>query len=217
MIKILVVEDETSLQQLISEVLKSNGYTVFCANNGVEGYELYMQETFDLVITDVMMPNMDGHQFVKLIRSKDTEIPIMLLTALGEEEDEVHGFDIGANDYISKPFSFKIFQKRVTALLKTNKKIHDEIIRDELRIVLNSREVFHNGNLIDLTVKEYDLLVYLIENEGHVLSREQMLEKVWGYTYDADMRNIDTHIKNIRKKLQGIQIKTVMGIGYRYG
>lgn len=216
MINVLVVEDEKSLSEIMYEVLVDSGYQVELACNGIEGYEKFSQKNFDLIISDIMMPNMDGWEMIKLIRKKNNDIPIIVLSALSEESDEIKGFDLGVNDYIAKPFSFKIFQKRIESILKLKNLTSTEIIKGELRINHNSREIHFKDLLVDLTLKEYELLIYLVENEEKVLSREQMLQHVWGYTYEADLRNIDTHIKNIRRKLPDIKIKTVTGIGYRF-
>lgn len=216
MINVLVVEDEKSLSEIMYEVLVDSGYQVELACNGIEGYEKFSQKNIDLIISDIMMPNMDGWEMIKLIRKKNNDIPIIVLSALSEESDEIKGFDLGVNDYIAKPFSFKIFQKRIESILKLKNLTSTEIIKGELRINHNSREIHFKDLLVDLTLKEYELLIYLVENEEKVLSREQMLQHVWGYTYEADLRNIDTHIKNIRRKLPDIKIKTVTGIGYRF-
>ncbi|TLG72031.1 response regulator transcription factor [Culicoidibacter larvae] len=215
MYKILVVEDEQNVQELIVEFLTSQNYEVSSAANGMEAWELFKEKNYDLVITDIMMPKMDGYQLVQLIRSK-SEIPVIMLTALGEENHQVRGFDLEVDDYITKPFSFTIFIKRVEAVLR---RAYKDKTKDlgfkNIRIDLDGHSVFVDGKEIQLTLKEFELLCSLIEHRGKVLSREQLLDSIWGYDFFGDTRVVDTHIKNLRKKLQVDYIQTVKGVGYK--
>ena len=214
--KILVVEDDLSIQEIIYELLNEQGYSVTKANNGKEGYDLFLENDYDLIITDVMMDILDGHQMVKLIRARNSNIKILMLTALGEEYDEIKGFDLGADDYISKPFSFNILLKRVKALLKRDGIVsNNELTIDNVRLLIDEHEVLVDGEAVDLTLKEFEILRILLSNMNKVITRETLLDKVWGYNYYGDTRVIDTHIKNIRKKTKIDKIKTVTGVGYK--
>lgn len=215
--KILLVEDESNIQELISEILKEEGYDITCASNGQEGYDLFKDNKYDLIISDVMMPILDGHQFVKLVRNKDKDIPIILLTALNEEYDEIKGFDLGVDDYISKPFSYKILVKRVASMLKRTQSGDESKILKHDNIVLNPDQYtcVVEGETIPLTLKEFEILKLLMTNIDSVISRNQLLDEVWGYSYYGDSRVIDTHIKNIRRKTKTEKIKTVTGVGYK--
>lgn len=214
--KILVVEDDKSIQEIIYELLKEQGYVVKKADNGKEAYDIFLEEDFDLIITDIMMDILDGHQLVKLIRAKDSNVKILMLTALGEEYDEIKGFDLGADDYISKPFSFNILLKRVQSLLKRAIENNlDELLVDNVKLLVEEHEVLVDDEAIDLTLKEFEILKILMSNPNKVITRESLLDEVWGYSYYGDTRVIDTHIKNIRKKTKINKIKTVTGVGYK--
>ncbi len=213
--KILVVEDEVQILEMISEILKSNDYEVITAVDGVDGYEKYKQYDIDMVLTDVMMPNMDGFQLVKLIRSRDEQIPIILLTALDDEGNEVKGFDYGINDYISKPFSFTILLKRIAAQEKSR---HNHLVLklDAIEIDIDAHVAKVDDLAVDLTVKEFEILAFLMQNANRVVTREQILDEVWGYDHYGDIRNVDTHMKNLRRKIEDRNIKTVQGVGYNF-
>jgi len=215
--KVLVVEDDKDIQELISEFLKSQQYEVDTADDGLQGASLFQKNRYDLVILDVMLPNLDGYSVCKMLRSK-SKIPIIMLTALGEEKDHIKGFDLGVDDYIVKPFSFAIFIKRVEAVLRrvygegsSRLQIFNEVTAD-----YDSYTVAVNGQQIDLTTKEFEILYLLMENKRKVLSREMLLDKAWGYDYYGDLRVVDVHIKNLRKKLNVSYIKTIKGIGYKF-
>lgn len=215
--KILVVEDDNQIQELIVEFLSSQDYVVDTANDGVEGYERFKEGEYDLVILDVMMPRLDGHSLCKMIRSIDKEVSIIFLTALGDEENEIKGFDLDADDYISKPFSFNILIKRVEAVLrrKNKEKSEDEVLKFEgLKLDLQTFKSYIDGEEIELTLKEFNILKLMISSYPTVVSREKLIEKIWGYDYFGDTRVIDAHMKNIRKKIKKDYIKTIKGVGY---
>lgn len=215
--RILVVEDDNQIQELIVEFLSSQDYVVDTANDGVEGYERFKEGEYDLVILDVMMPRLDGHSLCKMIRSIDKEVSIIFLTALGDEENEIKGFDLDADDYISKPFSFNILIKRVEAVLrrKNNGKVEEKVLKFEgLKLDLQTFKSYIDGEEIELTLKEFNILKLMISSYPTVVSREKLIEKIWGYDYFGDTRVIDAHMKNIRKKIKKDYIKTIKGVGY---
>ena len=215
--KILVVEDDNQIQELIVEFLSSQDYIVDTANDGVEGYEKFKSGEYDLVILDVMMPRLDGHSLCKMIRSIDKEVSIIFLTALGDEENEIKGFDLDADDYISKPFSFNILVKRVEAVLKRKNKEekNEDILEFEgLKLDLEKFKSYVDDEEIELTLKEFNILKLMLASYPKVVSREKLIEKIWGYEYFGDTRVIDAHMKNIRKKIKKDYIKTIKGVGY---
>lgn len=215
--RILVVEDDNQIQELIVEFLSSQDYIVETANDGVEGYEKFKEGEYDLVILDVMMPRLDGHSLCKMIKSVDKEVSVIFLTALGDEENEIKGFDLKADDYISKPFSFNILIKRVEAVLrrKNREKVEEEVLRFEgLKLELQIFKSYVEGEEIELTLKEFNILKLMISSYPTVVSREKLIEKIWGYDYFGDTRVIDAHMKNIRKKIKKDYIKTIKGVGY---
>ena len=215
--KILVVEDDNQIQELIVEFLSSHDYDVDVANDGVEGYEKFKENKYDLVILDVMMPRLDGHALCKMIRNLDKEVSIIFLTALGDEESEIKGFDLKADDYISKPFSFNILIKRVEAVLRRKQKEEkeDTILEFEgLKLDLQTFKSYIDNEEIELTLKEFNILKLMINSYPTVVSREKLIEKIWGYEYFGDTRVIDAHMKNIRKKIKKDYIKTIKGVGY---
>lgn len=215
--KILVVEDDNQIQELIVEFLSSQDYIVETANDGVEGYEKFKEGEYDLVILDVMMPRLDGHSLCKMIKSVDKEVSVIFLTALGDEGNEIKGFDLKADDYISKPFSFNILIKRVEAVLrrKNREKVEEEVLRFEgLKLELQTFKSYVEGEEIELTLKEFNILKLMISSYPTVVSREKLIEKIWGYDYFGDTRVIDAHMKNIRKKIKKDYIKTIKGVGY---
>ena len=215
--KILVVEDDNQIQELIVEFLSSQDYDVDVANDGVEGYEKFKENKYDLVILDVMMPRLDGHALCKMIRNLDKEVSIIFLTALGDEESEIKGFDLKADDYISKPFSFNILIKRVEAVLRRKQKEEkeDTILEFEgLKLDLQTFKSYIDNEEIELTLKEFNILKLMINSYPTVVSREKLIEKILGYEYFGDTRVIDAHMKNIRKKIKKDYIKTIKGVGY---
>lgn len=216
---ILLVEDEENLRKLIVAYLKREMVNVVEAADGKEALELWEENKYDLVILDVMLPEYDGWTICKRIR-ENSHVPIIMLTARSEEGDKLFGFDLGADDYITKPFSVKELVARVRALLKrSNRQLLAEIIDvGELRVDKKMHQVFLYDEPIDLTPKEYDLLLVFLHNQNQALTREVILDNVWGYDYYGDLRTVDTHVKRLRKKLghMGKQIITVRGLGYRF-
>ena len=216
--RILVVEDDLQIQDLIVEFLLSQDYIVDTANDGVEGYEKFKEEKYDLVILDIMMPRLDGYSLCKMIKKADKQVGIIFLTALGDEESEIKGFDMEVDDYISKPFSFKVFIKRVEAVLRRridNDESKKEVIQfADIKLEPQTFKVYVQDEEIELTLKEFNILKYMINSYPNVVSREMLMDKVWGYEYFGDTRVIDAHMKNIRKKIKGDYIKTIKGVGY---
>lgn len=212
--KILLVEDEEKIRKVIKLYLEKEGYIVEEAVDGNEAIEKFQPLTYAIVILDVMLPHKDGWSVLREIRKKD-DTPVIMLTARGEDDDKIFGFELGADDYVVKPVSPKEIIARVKAIIKRTKK---DFSNDILFIDKAAREVFVNGQKIDLTQKEYELLLYLYERQNIALSREQILNGVWGYDYFGDLRTVDTHIKNLREKLGEVRdyIKTVRGYGYKF-
>ncbi|MGM9977407.1 MAG: response regulator transcription factor [Clostridium sp.] len=216
---ILVVEDEYDIRELLKEFLTEAGYDVVTAEDGLEALEKFKSFNYNLIILDIMLPKIDGYVLCEIIR-KESNVPIIMLTALDSEENQLKGFDLNIDDYITKPFSMKVFLKRVEAVLRREKKILDDTIIPQeinyknIKVDTDAFLVFVNGNKIDLTIKEYELLITLLKNRGKVLSRENLLSTIWGYDYYNDSRVIDTHIKNLRKKLNLDFIETIRGVGY---
>ncbi|MBA4602839.1 response regulator transcription factor [Thermoactinomyces mirandus] len=214
--KILVIEDDTDIQELIREFLIVQHYDVDTANDGDEGIRKFMENRPDLLILDIMLPQMDGYQVLRTIR-KISSVPVIMLTALDEEADQIKGFELGVDDYITKPFSFHILNKRVEAVLRraypaeTNRKL----TYHEITVDLDGYSVYVNQQKKSLTNKEFDILKTLVENQGRVCSRDLLLNKVWGMDFYGDPRVVDTHIKNLRKKLGVPYIHTVKGVGYK--
>ncbi|MED3541423.1 response regulator transcription factor [Bacillus toyonensis] len=213
---ILVVEDDQEIQELIKQFLMTQQYKVIVASDGLEGMKQFNKQSFDLILLDVMMPNLNGFEVAKMIRSQ-SNIPIIMLTALEEEQDQMKGFDLGIDDYITKPFSFHVLMRRVEAVLRrSNNQITDNhFVFRELHVNGDAYKVYVNKVEVPLTTKEFEILQLLLQNEKKVLTRENIVEKIWGYEYAGDTRMIDTHMKNIRKKLDIPYIKTVKGIGYK--
>ena len=213
---ILVVEDDASIQELIVEFLRAENYNVDYASDGLEGIQLFKQNNYDLIILDIMMPNLDGYSACKMIR-KTSNVPIIFLTALNQEHEEVKGFELECDDYITKPFSFNLLIKRVEAVLrrsKDNNSSGDFMSFEKLKLDLNTYTADIDGNIVELTLKEFNILKSLIEKYPQVITRESLLDGIWGYDYYGDTRIVDAHIKNLRKKIELPYIKTVKGIGY---
>lgn len=220
---ILVVDDEESIVSVVKAYLKKEGYNVFTAYNGREALEVFHQEIIDFVILDLMMPDLSGEEVCKKIRVQ-SPVPILMLTAKVEESDRIYGLDIGADDYLIKPFSPKELVARVRAILRRteNNTIKANILvffNGDLDIDLNKREVKKQGNIVELTATEYKLLSLMAQNIGKVFSREELVVKILGYDYEGYDRTIDTHIKNIRYKIEDKNNKyilTVYGVGYKF-
>jgi two-component system, OmpR family, response regulator ResD len=218
--RILVCDDEVNIVKLICKYLEHAGFQTAGCYNGLEVLDLLKFESFDLLILDIMMPEMDGYTTVKELRKKYS-LPVLMLSAMSEEQDKILGFELGIDDYQTKPFSPLELVMRVKAILARYLHVvpQSEVLVDgELVVNLNQRQVRIDNQLIDLSFKEYELLVYLLTNRHNVLTREQLLNHVWGYDYYGDERTLDTHIKLLRKCLGtfGARIVTVRGVGYRY-
>ena len=218
-LKVLVVDDESRMRKLVSDFLTKKDFVVVEAGDGEEAVDLFFeQKDISLIIMDVMMPKMDGYEAVKTIRQY-SQVPIILLTAKSEERDELQGFQLGIDEYISKPFSPKILVARVEALLRRSGTVKTDSVQVG-GIVLDkaAHQVTVDGKPVDLSFKEFELLTYFVENQGIALSRENILNHVWNYDYFGDARTIDTHVKKLRSKLgaKGDYIKTVWGMGYKF-
>ena len=217
---ILVVDDESRMRKLIKDFLVAKGYSILEAEDGEKALEVFEdnKKKINLVILDVMMPKLDGWSVLRQIR-QDSKVPIIMLTARGEEQDELFGFELGVDEYISKPFSPKILVARVEAILKRTNQDKKEV-KDYggIQIDQEGRTVTVDGKTIELSLREYELLVYLVNNENIALSRDKILNNVWNYDYYGDSRTIDSHVKKIRHKLgkKGKYIKTIRGIGYKF-
>ena len=217
--KILVVDDESRMRKLVSDFLVKSQYQVVEAENGREALDIFFAENdIDLVILDVMMPGMDGWQACREIRAV-SKVPIIMLTAKSDERDELLGFELGVDEYISKPFSPKILVARVGAILRRTAQASAEAKLEAGGIVVDKSAhiVTIDGREVELSFKEFELLVYFMENQGIALSREKILNSVWNYDYFGDARTIDTHVKKLRSKLgrKGEMIKTIWGLGYK--
>lgn len=217
--RILVVDDESRMRKLVHDFLSKSGYGVIEAEDGEKAVDLFFKEKdIDLIILDVMMPKMDGWEVVRTIRQYSS-VPIIMLTAKSDERDELNGFELGVDEYISKPFSPKILVARVEAILRRTGAGTAETLEIG-GIVLDkaAHQVTVDGELIDLSVKEFELLSFFIENRGIALSREKILNNVWNYDYFGDARTIDTHVKKLRSKMgeKGDYIKTIWGMGYKF-
>ncbi|HAB62552.1 MAG TPA: DNA-binding response regulator [Lachnospiraceae bacterium] len=217
--KILLVEDDKRLRKLIHDILKKEGYQVIEAGDGSEALKIFFEEReIELVILDIMLPLFNGIEVLTQIR-KYSEVPVIMLTALGGEQDEIKGLNTGANDYISKPFSYEVLVARVNAIMRKKIKENESIINEgDIQVNQLTYEVKVAEETVDLNRKEYQLLIYLIMNKKSVLLRDQILDQVWGFDYEGDMRTIDTHIKTLRTKLKscGQYIHTIRGAGYMF-
>ena len=218
-LKILVVDDESRMRKLVRDFLVRNQFQVLEAEDGEQAVDIFFeQKDIALVILDVMMPKMDGWEVCRTLR-KYSKVPIIMLTARGDERDELQGFDLGVDEYIAKPFSPRILVARVEAILRRTNSLKKEQT-DLGGIVLDkaAHEVMIDGKRLDLSYKEFELLAYFMENEGIALSREKILNHVWNYDYFGDARTIDTHVKKLRSKLgeKGEYIKTIWGMGYKF-
>jgi DNA-binding response OmpR family regulator len=215
------VDDEDKIRSLIKKYAQFEGHSVSEATNGMEAIELCRKDTFDIIVMDVMMPELDGFSSVKEIR-KSCSTPVIMLSARGEEYDKIHGFELGIDDYVVKPFSPKELMMRIDAIMKRVKKTeadnHSVYKKDGLTIDFTARKVLIDNQSIEMSPKEYELLFYFASNKNIALSREKLITEVWGYDYYGDNRTLDTHIKLLRKSLGKYNdlIVTVRGIGYRF-
>ena len=219
-LKILVVDDESRMRKLVKDFLVKNNFEVLEAGDGEEAEEIFFREKeIALIVLDVMMPKLDGWQVCRDIRAY-SKVPIIMLTAKSDERDELRGFELGVDEYISKPFSPKILVARIEAILRrTNQKNKAEIlVCGDISIDKVAHQVLIDGKEIELSYKEFELLTYFVENKGIALSREKILNSVWNYDYFGDARTIDTHVKKLRSKMgeKGDMIKTIWGMGYKF-
>lgn len=220
MTKILVVDDESKIREMIRKYAEYEGFSVNEACDGLEAVDKAAASSYDLIVMDIMMPNLDGFSACREIRKNQPEIPVIMLSALGEEYDKIHGFDLGVDDYVVKPFSPKELMMRIHAILKrTSQAEKKDIVKiQDLTIDFTGRIVKIKDEKLNLSPKEYDLLFYLVKNRGIALTREKLLQNVWGYDFFGDERTLDTHIKLLRKNLGEYSrcITTLRGVGYRF-
>lgn len=219
-LKILVVDDESRMRKLVRDFLSKSGYIVIEAGDGSEALDIFFeQKDIALVMLDVMMPKLDGWQVCREIRAY-SKVPVIMLTAKSDERDELMGFELGVDEYITKPFSPKILVARVEAILRRSGQVNQSETLEAGGIVLdkNAHQVTIDGRPVDLSYKEFELLTYFMENKGVALSREKILNHVWNYDYFGDARTIDTHVKKLRSKMgeKGEVIRTVWGMGYKF-
>ncbi|MBO7515852.1 MAG: response regulator transcription factor [Lachnospiraceae bacterium] len=219
-LKIMVVDDEARMRKLLRDFLVKEGFQVIEAEDGAKAIDIFFEnKDIDLVLLDVMMPNMDGWEVTKWIRQY-SKVPIIMLTAKSEERDELKGFELGVDEYVTKPFSPKILMARVNALLRRTGTVASGDVIEVGGIVMNksAHSVTIDGKPIDLSFKEFELLAFFLDNQGIALSREKILNFVWDYDYFGDVRTIDTHVKKLRSKMgeKGNYIKTVWGMGYKF-
>lgn len=223
--KILIVDDEANIRELISYNLKSNGYCITSADNGITALKIVKEEKPSLILLDLMLPGMDGFEVCKEIR-KNNEIsatPIIMISAKGEEFDKVLGLELGADDYLTKPFSVRELLARVKAVLRrtTLSEVENNLIFQNINVDFGKHEVTKNREKIDLTLKEFELLETLIKNKGRVMTRDYLLDKIWGYEYIGETRTVDVHIRHLRQKIEDDDknprfIETIRGVGYRF-
>lgn len=216
MAKILIVDDEQGIRDVLREYLELDGYEVGEAVDGMDAIKQAKAGDYDLIIMDVMMPKLDGYSAVKEIK-KDKDVPVIMLSARSEEYDKLFGFEIGVDDYVTKPFSPKEVVARIGAVLRRGRAANKKIISDGLEIDIAGRSVYVDGKKVFLTPREYDLLFYLVKNEGVAVPREQLLADVWGYDFFGEDRTVDTHIKMLRSNLGPYRDKilTLRGVGYK--
>lgn len=214
---ILIIEDEISIQNIVRAFLEDAGYTVFCAGDGLEGIEIFRKCNPDLVLLDLMLPKIDGFAVCEILR-KESRTPIIMLTARDDDASQMKGFDVLADDYIIKPFSMPLVLRRIEAVLRRTEQGIEEpsVIRyKEITLDAEKYEVRVENEEVSLTSREFEILKLFLENPGKVFSRESLLDSVWGYEYYGDQKIVNTHIKNIRKKLGVDYIETIRGVGYR--
>lgn len=214
--KILIIEDEKAIQKILSEPLTFAGYKVTVASDGLEGINKFHEQGFNLVLLDIMLPKIDGYTVCEMIR-QESQIPIILLTALDTEDAQIKGFDKLADDYITKPFSIKLVLKRVEALLRrtSSETVDDTICYKEIRLSESERQVYVSGNEVALTHLEFEILLLFLKNRGRVFTRDDLLNLVWGYDFAGDEKGVNFHIMNLRRKLKVDYIETVRGVGYK--
>ena len=216
--KILVVEDDLDIQELLKSFLQEAGYSIVLANDGVEALSIFSDVQFDLILLDIMLPKIDGFAVCELIR-KQSQVPIIMLTALNGEEEQIRGLDMQVDDYITKPFSMPVLIRKIAVVLRlsiiSQNQEHQTVAYKNLILDLDSYSALVNGESYELTQREFEILRELLLNQGRVLTRQILLERLWKYDFYGDERVIDTHIKNLRKKLGIDFIQTIRGVGYK--
>ena len=214
--RILVIEDEPDIQEMLCAYLRDAGYSVSAASDGIQAMDCFHRESWDLILLDLMLPKIDGYGVCELIR-RESDVPVIMVTALDTEENQIHGFDLQIDDYVTKPFSMPILLRKIAAVRRrtgsdaeSRQLIYRDIVMD-----LDAYRVTVDGALLDLTTREFELLKELLQNQGRVLTRSVLLGQLWNYDFIGDERIVDSHIKNLRKKLNRDYIETVRGVGYR--
>lgn len=214
--RILVIEDEPDIQEMLCAYLRDAGYSVSTASDGIQAMDCFHRESWDLILLDLMLPKIDGYGVCELIR-RESDVPVIMVTALDTEENQIRGFDLQIDDYVTKPFSMPILLRKIAAVLRrtgsdaeSRQLIYRDIVMD-----LDAYRVTVDGGLLDLTTREFELLKELLQNQGRVLTRSVLLGQLWNYDFIGDERIVDSHIKNLRKKLNRDYIETVRGVGYR--
>ena len=214
--RILVIEDEPDIQEMLCAYLRDAGYSVSAASDGIQAMDCFHRESWDLILLDLMLPKIDGYGVCELIR-RESDVPVIMVTALDTEENQIRGFDLQIDDYVTKPFSMPILLRKIAAVLRrtgsdaeSRPLIYRDIVMD-----LDAYRVTVDGALLDLTTREFELLKELLQNQGRVLTRSVLLGQLWNYDFIGDERIVDSHIKNLRKKLNRDYIETVRGVGYR--
>lgn len=218
MAKILIVEDERNMQEIIARYMQRGGHSCFTADDGMDALLMLKNNPVDLMILDIMMPHLDGFSVCKMAR-EISNLPIIMLTAKSNEDDKLRGYDLGADDYMTKPFSPKVLLAKANALLRRSSALPaDTINAGKISILTASHKVFLDGKEITLTYKEYELLYFFMSNPGQIFSREQLLNRIWGYDFEGTTRTVDTHIKTLRQKLgdEGRHIVTLIRSGYKF-
>ena len=218
MAKILIIEDEKKMQEIIAEYMQRGGHTCFTADDGMDALLMLKNNPMDLMILDIMMPHLDGFSVCKIAREM-SNLPIIMLTAKESEDDKLKGYDLGADDYMTKPFSPRVLLAKANALLRRSSVLPvDAVNAGKISIIPTSRKVFLDGQEITLTYKEYELLLFLMSNPDQIFSREQLLNRIWGYDFEGTTRTVDTHIKTLRQKLgdEGRHIVTFIRSGYKF-
>ncbi len=216
--RILIVEDDMDIQELLREFLKEAGYEVMSASDGIEAMDLFVKNKYDLILLDIMLPKIDGFGVCELIR-KQSQVPVIMLTALGGEEEQIRGLDLQVDDYITKPFSIPILIRKIAAVLRrsnqTKEDEHTTIAYQNLFLDLDNYTATVDGTAYELTQREFEVLRELLTHQGRIMTRQNLLDKLWRYDFYGDERVVDTHIKNLRKKLGIDFIQTVRGVGYK--
>lgn len=214
--RILVIEDEPDIQEMLCAYLRDAGYSVSAASDGIQAMDCFHRESWDLILLDLMLPKIDGYGVCELIR-RESDVPVIMVTALDTEENQIRGFDLQIDDYVTKPFSMPILLRKIAAVLRrtgsdaeSRQLIYRDIVMD-----LDAYRVTVDGALLDLTTREFELLKELLQNQGRVLTRSVLLGQLWNYDFIGDERIVGSHIKNLRKKLNRDYIETVRGVGYR--